>query len=292
MPNVEATGQIAYAGIVSDPNWLLSTMAQSAAALVAIIGGFLLSRVVTLSSERQGLERRTRELDQRTRDLAGRLQHARQQRRKASWERFVNRAAEDCAEMYEKQGSVSPESLANKYWVRGVPTRKEMLELASRLVQTTQQASEHFERGGGWLERSKTDPQVWIVYRAVNNARAAISRAARERTSDWSPLDSLSDFGPIFAASDSDDVYVWKQERYDKLIETERELHAGLSALEREGELVRTELARVAKPQGLWLAAFSFGYLTLVGVLVPMVGLAWRPVPSDLLSRRVLLSCS
>lgn len=45
-----------------DPNWLLSTEAQSAAALVAIIGGFLVSRLVSLSSEREGLRRRRREV--------------------------------------------------------------------------------------------------------------------------------------------------------------------------------------------------------------------------------------
>src|SRR5205085_1660535 len=44
----------------TDPNWLLSSTAQSAAALVAIVGGFLVSRVITLSTERQGLERRLR----------------------------------------------------------------------------------------------------------------------------------------------------------------------------------------------------------------------------------------
>lgn len=36
---------------VPDPNWLLSTTAQSAAALVAIIGGFLLQKTIALKSE-------------------------------------------------------------------------------------------------------------------------------------------------------------------------------------------------------------------------------------------------
>ena len=59
---------------VMNPNWLLATMAQSAAALVAIVGGFLVSRVVTLSSERQGLEQRGRELEQRMQGHQERLQ--------------------------------------------------------------------------------------------------------------------------------------------------------------------------------------------------------------------------
>jgi hypothetical protein len=35
-----------------DPDWLLSSTVQSAAVLVAIVGGFLVSRLVTLSAER------------------------------------------------------------------------------------------------------------------------------------------------------------------------------------------------------------------------------------------------
>ena len=80
------------------------------------------------------------------------------------------------------------------------------------------------------------------------------------------------------------------QEQYDKLIEAERDLRDGVLALERERDFVRTEAARVAKPRGLGWAAASFGYLTMVGVIVPIVALAWRPVPSAFLSRTVLVS--
>lgn len=251
---------------MTDPNWLLATMAQSAAALVAIAGGFLVSRVVTLASERQGLERRARELEQQTQEQAERLRGAHRRRQAVSWEFFVNLAADKCARRYEQQGSVSPEWLADEHWVRGVPTRNEMLDLANRLIRTTQQASEHFESGGD-IPGSLVDD--WEVYRAVYNAQPS--------SSGWT--------GPF----DSDIERVWKQERYDKLIESERDLQAGLSALEREGDLVRTETARVTKPHGLGRAAAAFGYLTVAGVVVPLAGLAWRPVPSDLLSRRVLV---
>ena len=242
-------------------------MAQSAAALVAIAGGFLVSRVVTLASERQGLERRARELEQQTQEEAERLQEAQQRRQAVSWEVFVNLTADKCASRYEQQGSVSPEWLANEHWVRGVPTREEMLDLASRLIEKTQQASEYFERGGGIPGSLIED---WEVYQAVYSARSSPSSWTR-------PFDS-------------DVERVWKQERYDKLIESERGLQAGLSALEREGDFVRTEAARVAKPHGLGRAAAAFAYLTVAGVVVPIAGLAWRPVPSDLLSRRVLVS--
>ena len=46
----------------ADPNWLLSTVAQSAAAFVAIIAGFIISRLLALSAERNGLETRIRDI--------------------------------------------------------------------------------------------------------------------------------------------------------------------------------------------------------------------------------------
>ena len=71
------------------------------------------------------------------------LQEARQRRQAVSWKWFVGLAAEECASRYEESRRVSPEWLIGEYWVRGVPTREEMLDLASRLVQMTEDASEH-----------------------------------------------------------------------------------------------------------------------------------------------------
>jgi len=38
---------------MGDPNWLLSALAQSSAAIIAIIGGFILTRVIGLFSEKR-----------------------------------------------------------------------------------------------------------------------------------------------------------------------------------------------------------------------------------------------
>ena len=46
-----------------DLNGLISTIITATAALVAIIGGFLVSRVITLAGEKQSIERRLQEID-------------------------------------------------------------------------------------------------------------------------------------------------------------------------------------------------------------------------------------
>lgn len=51
--------------MIDDPNNFLATLSQSSAAIVAIIGGFLVSRLVALSSEREGIKRQLKAANQR-----------------------------------------------------------------------------------------------------------------------------------------------------------------------------------------------------------------------------------
>lgn len=62
----------------TDPNWLPSTLAQATAALVAIIGGFLVSRLIGMASARSGLDERAATLRGQIKAL--RPEHARVRR--------------------------------------------------------------------------------------------------------------------------------------------------------------------------------------------------------------------
>lgn len=130
--------------------------------------------------------------------------------------------------------------------------------MASLLIRHIQNAFERLERGEGM-------PSDRDISKAVEGARSS------------SPI------------TFNNDTFLWHLGRYDKLIAAERELQAGLSALEREGDFVRKEAESTANPPGLGWAAVAFAYLTVVGVVVPIFALAVRPVPSDPFSRSVLV---
>jgi hypothetical protein len=51
--------------LIADVNWLLSALAQSSAALIAIVGGLLVSRYVALHAEQEAAKRRLADLDRR-----------------------------------------------------------------------------------------------------------------------------------------------------------------------------------------------------------------------------------
>lgn len=57
----------------ADVNWLLSAITQSAAALIAIVGGLLVSRYVSLHAEQQGARRRVDDLTRRSGEAEAQL---------------------------------------------------------------------------------------------------------------------------------------------------------------------------------------------------------------------------
>lgn len=93
-------------------------MAQSAAAMVAVIGGFLVSRIITLTVERQSLGRRSRELEATTGEVETALREARERRQALSWAWFIDVAVNLCA---QARGKMPVAELAAKYPFRDVP---------------------------------------------------------------------------------------------------------------------------------------------------------------------------
>ena len=69
-----------------DEGSLLGTLAQSSAAVIAIVGGFLVSRLVQLSSEREGLRRQLNRAQDELRHVATSYDEAHEYRLANSWQ--------------------------------------------------------------------------------------------------------------------------------------------------------------------------------------------------------------
>ena len=285
-------------------------MAQSAAAMVAVIGGFLVSRVITLSAERRGLDRRVREVRERADDKKSILDEVRQSRQDISWDWFLDLAVEESA---KGRGNVSSEKLAEDHWVRGVPDFDEMLEMATELNRKMRVACRRIEK----LKARPSTPSPSVAQPLAPLAQQLApfltsmgipSQSARLRSRIERHLEIPPGEEPIYRAvleemvpkepSIIPDLGVVsaglvrseaKARDYQKLIDEERELTLEFSMLEREEQFFAGELAKVARPSGLVWGIATLAYLTTVGVIVPVIALAIRPVPSGLVSRRVLV---
>ncbi|MGC9443595.1 MAG: hypothetical protein ACP5E9_01475 [Candidatus Methanospirareceae archaeon] len=54
---------------MTDPNWFYSALAQSAAAIVGLMGAFVTSRVMMMASERSRIENRINEINAEIKEL-------------------------------------------------------------------------------------------------------------------------------------------------------------------------------------------------------------------------------
>jgi hypothetical protein len=117
-----------------DPNWLLSTTARSSAALVGIIGGLLVTRLVALSNERSGLERQRQEAHDVRNSLQEQLDVLEGEFRELAEQAFVLRAADDAI---EKRNTITPEILVRDHHAPSrYLTEIDELYLANRLVES------------------------------------------------------------------------------------------------------------------------------------------------------------
>jgi hypothetical protein len=125
---------------MTDPNWLLSTIAQSGAALVAIIGGFLISRVVSLAARRDAQAHLRH-------DLATRLDVARTHHEGLRSERLA--VSEDwfidhCLDVLGHTGKLDADEVLEDFIPLG-SDETEMGPVANRLVSAVARATQDVE---------------------------------------------------------------------------------------------------------------------------------------------------
>ena len=253
----------------TDPNWLPSTVAQSTAALVAIIGGFLVSRLVSLSSERVGLRHQREDLSGRRRLLELEVERLDEARLTTSRRWFRE---QHLAEFIDVEGVVdSEEAVANWSPVGGQD--HEMIACADELAETVRRAfaaiRSSYDRAPDTDLRSLRQrfPDVeardeWI-YQGVANA------VTIERGGESDPdVDLSPEFGGLMAGDRQRDTV-------DRLHSARAELAAAVAQI----EFVQTQESRIARPPGIVAGIVILGLFAVAGVGFPMTIMSIEPVP-------------
>ena len=86
---------------MADPNWLFSSTAQSAAAVFAIVGGFIATRVMNLASEREQTQHRLAEVRVTMRFHRDHIQELFRERNRVRLSRALFRVRENLCEFGE-----------------------------------------------------------------------------------------------------------------------------------------------------------------------------------------------
>jgi hypothetical protein len=115
----------------SDPNWLLSSAAQSAAALVAIVGGFLAARVIAYNSDRDAAVRRNNITD---RDLRGWMEL--EAKAKAELDEWEQKSLGKAPPPQQGGGGIPLGAWSGSDAVREAQAKQERAELERRLSES------------------------------------------------------------------------------------------------------------------------------------------------------------
>lgn len=261
-----------------DPNWLPATTAQSAAAMVAIIGGFLVSRLVSLAGQRQSLAQRVNELHDETEMVSAEFSEVARERRAESFDIFRSWVAD---RLTEERGLLSAGLAAEL--LEEVPRGSNTDELRPYL----EELAAKVRLLAHVVERS-TDPEKLSVQALqqegldVDDEDAHLLRLVREAEEERRNGGSLMFASALGSGLGPNPTYqALDMQRQDARITREGELRSRLALLAAQTTIAQRELSAIRSPREVWVGLAALTYLALVGVVFPLYLATRRPVPDS-----------
>ena len=269
---------------------LLATLAQSSAAIVAIIGGFLVSRLVALSSERQGLRRLLREAQERLALLEEAYKSAYEYRLENSKSTFYEFVIDDLVGAEGQKSDL--DGLTEENIPRG-STFEEMRgyadELNERVILAFKSVANKL-RPGDDRRVSLEDLQargLALAERDEELYEMVIAHLAEKMPQKRGP------FGSIDIPFVGFPTPGWRHEidarRLDESVRDELELKGQITASRKEVQRLEDELRVLGKPVGVVSAIWVLGLLSVLGIVFPVIVLAAQPKTLSLLMKSLLV---
>lgn len=251
-----------------DPNWLMSSTAQSAAAVVAIVAGFITTRILVVSSERRALHLTILQRKNRIAFLDDRRKELTDNRRylllRQAFESVRNRLKNDedpsIEEVRADVGFGVPDDLLKSEFERLVSERNYVRSFVQENLGTIDSSDPDVER---WVRRVALDPGkyewdfIWHYFEA---------ELERQREAERGP-------SSLYMSS----LALPRTSGYALEPNPEREIELELRevSMERRGvigeiEALDASLDAVTMPTTTWIAIVILVYLSLTSVLFPL----------------------
>ena len=276
---------------MADPNWLYSSTAQSAAAIVAIVGGFITSRLLGLSAERGTLQNEWAAKQSKLRTLQGQHDELGDElQRIEAWSGGLSRLwLLDYDETFPELASVMAKN-------------RDLEDLDPRIVneyynnlRTTHEGVQAFLRvNGDIITHEDEDLSEWLSRNALSAAgldKELLQRAFRKvgdakreqrKTAYQRMTESLR--VPIGMSFSDHKLTV---DPKDKIEEQRTSLAAQIELLESEVLHLSGRLDAFSYPTSIWWGLGVLAYLAVGGVVVPLAMLP-ADVHHEALKRIVL----
>lgn len=263
------------------PQWIYSSLATTTGACVAIVGGLLVSRLVSLSAERGGLSRRIRELTEAQSVKQSELSSVRSVRFATCEKWFEEHHLET---LLVERGRVNANELINGFVPRGTKPEEEM-QLALNLIGTVKNAFAAIEnRFPEEIPPSTAEELREHGVDIPSNQDLIYERVSSQLASDRSKNTAHDHFSfPMISPLMPTPDIVF--ERHDKSIAREKELEEEIKVLASTITVLVQDSHSLGKPKYLWLAVGVLTYFAVAGAIVPLGFLAFNPTDNSIGAR-------
>lgn len=267
-----------------DPNWLLSTTAQSTAALVAIVGGFLISRLVSMVSEKSAQEHRFAELDYQKKVTMDALAEVSETILARTHQWFMD---QHLSSFVQAKGKVDIDDIVKNFQIRG-SDKSSTLQFALLLASTVERAYRDIEEKRNPSEISPNNssvPRETGIDKEDSSEEIVYERVTEEITKQQNLV------GLTAAPDTSGDQEVTKPsapivyERHDAEMAKQTDLRANIKFIAGEMALIKYRISSLIQPRRLIQGFLVLAYFGVVGILYPLYLMTKNPLSPLLITR-------
>lgn len=270
--------------MTTDPNWLLSTVVQSAAAFIAIVAGFIISRLLALSAEKSGLLSRIRDMELQLKLKVQNLSSLQEKLLRWNALDFLD-DPKVMMKIIESEGQISLDDIMNQ--VTGSNLSKEGLQpYWNKTIEVTKEAflliREHFSEAPDKVEdldiffkklNPTLSPYDMDIYYSV------YGHLWYKKDKIQNPFRSVVDTFSIAALPAVTDVSsAAKIQSYAVLRRDIEMLTGDQITLQTQLDDLRFQLKHLGKPKGVALGLYLLAYFCIAGVVIPVFLL---PFPAE-----------
>lgn len=263
-----------------DPSSLLATLSQASAVLVAIIGGFLVSRLVAISSEREGMRRLLAAASGRISHIASDLDDARHLRfgrvKRDFWGMAVDRFLEDQKLDVDKlvNQNVPPGTKAEELKQYAIALREETLRLKDEIRMTIMARDTNAVKFADLVSRGLKVETLNPTFQ-----QRVFEYLRKELPAPRNPfgIPIIEPLSLLLLPPKPDWVHERDARRADEEVRAEADLKTQLKSALAEQDRLKDELIRIGRPIGVLSAIWVLGILSILGIFVPVVVMAYEP---------------
>lgn len=286
--------------MITDPNWLYSTIAQSSAAIVAIVGGFITASVLMLLAEKRSLTHQQADKETRLGALKVEERQLCEVYEAMRVDKFFNTIADD---LKNEEELPSLEVLMRRYPGLNLDPeilKREYEKLSKRRLEARQFIKQHSDKidleklvlFDEWVEENDLDISSYdyeLLEEEYSRFRARgqeiLAEEQRKVTPSWlrGMFETKMPFIMPLSLQLTQYEWYWRQKE-DRRLE---DLETRLQNLRHEIFLLKSDVASLdarlkafSYPPNLGWGVAVLGYLAVFGILLPVL-VIWKEAYSD-----------